>query len=101
MGVLYSLQHVGYSIPPQADAGWIGEVGPGPSYGDQEWKGEKLENPVGFKSDFTNRNTPFMTYNMLHLASILKNNKGYPSHGNSRKEWDNGERWEFENPEYR
>ncbi len=32
--VLYSLQHIGYSIPPQADAGWIGEAGPGPSYGD-------------------------------------------------------------------
>ena len=27
--VLYSLQHIGYSIPPQADAGWIGEAGPG------------------------------------------------------------------------
>ena len=24
--VLYSLQHVGYTIPPNADAGWIGEV---------------------------------------------------------------------------
>ena len=34
MGILYSLQHIGYSIPPQADCGWIGEVGPGPSYGD-------------------------------------------------------------------
>jgi multimeric flavodoxin WrbA len=40
MGILYSLQHVGYSIPPQADCGWIGAVGPGPSYGDTEWKGE-------------------------------------------------------------
>lgn len=28
MGVLYSLQHLGYTIPPQADAGWIGEAGP-------------------------------------------------------------------------
>ncbi len=26
MGILYALQHVGYSVPPQADAGWIGEV---------------------------------------------------------------------------
>ena len=34
MNILYSLQHVGYTIPPQADAGWIGEIGPGPSYGD-------------------------------------------------------------------
>lgn len=27
MGILYALQHIGYSIPPQADAGWIGEAG--------------------------------------------------------------------------
>src|SRR4051794_1410318 len=32
MTVLYSLQPLGYVIPPQADAGWIGEAGPGPSY---------------------------------------------------------------------
>jgi multimeric flavodoxin WrbA len=32
MNVFYSLQHLGYTIPPQADAGWIGEAGPGPSY---------------------------------------------------------------------
>ena len=32
MNVLYSLQHLGFTIPPQADAGWIGEAGPGPSY---------------------------------------------------------------------
>src|SRR5688572_12602525 len=30
--VLYSLQHLGCTIPPNADAGWIGEAGPGPSY---------------------------------------------------------------------
>ena len=30
MNILYSLQHLGYVIPPQADAGWIGEAGPGP-----------------------------------------------------------------------
>ncbi len=29
MNILYSLQHLGYTIPPQADAGWIGEAGPG------------------------------------------------------------------------
>ncbi|WP_205857493.1 flavodoxin family protein, partial [Phytoactinopolyspora endophytica] len=32
MNVLYSLQHLGFTIPPQADAGWIGAAGPGPSY---------------------------------------------------------------------
>lgn len=101
MGILYSLQHVGYSIPPQADAGWIGAVGPGPSYGDTEWKGEKLKEPVGFDSNFTNRNTTFMTYNLLHLASMIKANDGYSRYGKSREDWDEGKRWAFENPEYR
>jgi multimeric flavodoxin WrbA len=32
MNTLYSLQHLGYVIPPQADAGWIGAAGPGPSH---------------------------------------------------------------------
>ena len=101
MSILYALQHVGYSIPPQADCGWIGAVGPGPSYGDTEWKGEKIDPPVGFDSNFTNRNTTFMTYNLLHLAKMLKANGGYPARGNVRTEWDDGKRWEFENPEYR
>lgn len=100
MGILYSLQHIGYSIPPQADCGWIGEVGPGPSYGDSEWQGKTLEPPAGVESDFTNKNTTFMTYNILHLASMLKKNNGYPSYGNSKKDWENGERWQFNNPEY-
>lgn len=28
MNLLYSLQHIGYAIPPGADAGWIGEAAP-------------------------------------------------------------------------
>ncbi|MCT8339523.1 flavodoxin family protein [Flavobacteriaceae bacterium TK19130] len=93
MGILYALQHVGYSIPPQADCGWIGEIGPGPSYLDEE---------SGAKNNaFTNRNTTFMTYNLLHLAKLLKENNYYPSYGNSRSAWDDGTRWNFENPEYR
>ena len=32
MNVIYSLQHLGYTIPPEADAGWISAIGPGPSY---------------------------------------------------------------------
>lgn len=101
MGILYALQHVGYSIPPQSDCGWIGTVGPGPSYGDTEWQDEKINPPVGFDSDFTNRNTTFMTYNLLHLANMLKAQNGYPKYGNSREDWDDGARWDFENPEYR
>jgi multimeric flavodoxin WrbA len=93
MGILYSLQHLGYSIPPQADAGWIGEAGPGPSYLD--------EGSGGPENDFTNRNTTFMTWNLLHLARMLKDAGGVPAHGNQRSEWDAGCRFDFPNPEHR
>jgi multimeric flavodoxin WrbA len=99
MGILYSLQHLGYSIPPQADCSWLGEVGPGPSYGDTEWNNQELESPAGFNSNFANRNTTFMTYNLLHLAAMLKANDGYSNYGNSRDAWDSGSRWKFEKPE--
>lgn len=91
--VLYSLQHIGYAIPPQADAGWVGEAGPGPSYLD---KGSG-----GPENDFTNRNTTFMTWNLMHLAKMLKDAGGFPAYGNQRKAWDAGTRFDFENPEYR
>ena len=58
--ILYSLQHIGFTIPPEADAGWIGEVGPGPSYLD--------EGSGGPENDFTNRHITFMTWNTLHFA---------------------------------
>jgi multimeric flavodoxin WrbA len=93
MNVLYSLQHVGFTIPPQADAGWIGPVGPGPSYLDQ--------GSGGPESDFTNRNTTFMTWNMLHLARMLKDAGGIPAYGNLPDAWKAGTRFDFENPEYR
>ncbi|ASF12562.1 hypothetical protein NBRGN_016_02230 [Nocardia brasiliensis NBRC 14402] len=93
MNILYSLQHLGYTIPPQADAGWIGEAGPGPSYLDP--------GSGGPDNDFTNRNTTFMTWNLLHLARMLKDANGIPAHGNQRSEWDAGCRFDFENPEYR
>jgi len=88
MGILYSLQHIGYSLPPQADCGWIGEAGPGPSYLDEE--------SGAANNDFTNRNTTFMTYNLLHLAKLLKDSGGYPLYGNSMKAWQEGQRWGFE-----
>jgi multimeric flavodoxin WrbA len=93
MNVLYSLQHVGYTIPPQADAGWIGEAGPGPSY---------LDNGSGGPdNDFTNRNTTFMTYNLLHLAAMLREAGGIPAYGNQRSEWDAGCHFSYDNPDYR
>ncbi len=93
MDILYSLQHIGYSIPPQADAGWIGEAGPGPSYLDP--------GSGGPENEFTNRNTTFMTWNLMHLANMLQQAGGIPAYGNQRTEWDAGSRFDFENPEYR
>ncbi|WP_345762954.1 flavodoxin family protein [Diaminobutyricibacter sp. McL0608] len=94
MSLLYSLQHIGYVIPPQADSGWIGEIGPGPSYLD--------EDSGGPENDFTNRNTTFMAWNLMHMARMLKDTGGFPAFGNLRSQWDNGERFGFEaNPEYR
>jgi len=91
--VLYSLQHIGYTIPPQADAGWIGEAGPGPSYLDP--------GSGGPENDFTNRNTTFMTWNLMHLARMLKQAGGVPGYGNQRSEWNAGARFDYANPEYR
>jgi multimeric flavodoxin WrbA len=93
MNILYSLQHLGYTIPPQADAGWIGEVGPGPSYSDPDSGGPT--------NDFTNRNTTFMTWNLMHLARMLKVQGGIPAHGNQRSTWEAGCRFDHPNPEYR
>lgn len=93
MNVLYSLQHLGYTIPPQADAGWIGEAGPGPGYLDP--------GSGGPENDFTNRNTTFMTYNLLHLAAMLKRAGGVPAYGNRRSEWEAGCSPHQYNPEYR
>lgn len=93
MNILYSLQHLGYVIPPQADAAWVGEAGPGPSYLDP--------GSGGPENDFTNRNTTFMTWNLLHLARMIKDRGGIPAHGNQRSLWDAGCRFDFPNPEYR
>jgi multimeric flavodoxin WrbA len=96
MSILYGLQHLGYVIPPQADAGWIGEAGPGPSYGDD---GE--DGPVGFDNEFTQRNTTFMTWNLMHMAHMLDQMGGIPAHGNQRSEWEAGCRFDHPNPEHR
>ncbi len=93
MNVLYSLQHLGYVIPPQADAAWLGEAGPGPSYLDP--------GSGGPENDFTNRNTTFMTWNLLHLARMIKDAGGIPAHGNQRSLWAAGCRFDYPNPDYR
>ena len=83
--VLYAMQHIGYTIPPQADCGWIGEAGPGPSYGDRV-EGEPV--PVGYDNEFTLRNTTFMSWNLMHMARMLKDNGGIAAQGNQPDRWE-------------
>ncbi|WP_425410938.1 flavodoxin family protein [Hyphococcus sp.] len=93
MNILYSLSHLGYVIPPQADTGWIGEAGPGPSYGD--------DGKTGLDNEFTKRTTTFMAWNLMHLACMLKEAGGIPKEGNQKTAWDDGARFDHPNPEYR
>ena len=93
MNVLYSLQHLGYLVPPQADAGWIGEAGPGPSYLD--------EGSGGPGNAFTQRNTRIMTWNLIHLAAMLRREGGLPTEGNQREQPADGSGEDQPNPEYR
>lgn len=80
METLYALQHIGFTIPPQADCGWLGEIGPGPSYGDAV---EGSDTPAGYDSEFTNRNATTMAWNLMHMADLLRRNDGLPAIGNT------------------
>ena len=42
-----------------------------------------------------------MTWNLMHLARMLKHSGGVPAYGNIRAGWDAGCRYDFVNPEYR
>jgi multimeric flavodoxin WrbA len=102
--LLYAFQHIGYMIPPQADCGWIGEAGPGPSYGDTEWNGAPIGDatvPLGFDNDFTNRNTTFMSWNLMHTAAMLKERGGIPPVGNTTEGWRHVSHVGSDKPEYR
>lgn len=72
--ILFPLQHLGYTIPPAAETGWIGEIGPGPSYLD--------EGSGGPENEFTTTTLTAMSWNLLHLARLLKDAGGYPAVGN-------------------
>lgn len=83
--IIYALMHLGCLIPPQADAYWLGEAGPGDSY--------RTEGSTGPDNDFTNRLTTFMSWNLIHMARLLKSSGGVPDRGNSLKAWKKGERF--------
>ena len=90
--VLYALQHIGLTIPPQSDTYWTGEAGPGPSYLDAVGGGEQ--------NAWATRNTVFLAWNVLHLARMLADADGIPAYGNSTHDWDLGHP-DHPNPEHR
>jgi multimeric flavodoxin WrbA len=94
MTIGFALNHLGYTIPPQADCGWIGEAGPGPSYGDEMEDGRR----AGYDNAFTRLNTTIMTWNCMHIAKLLRSAGGIPNEGNDREAWKAGNRFGFENP---
>ena len=94
MTLLFALQHLGYTIPPQADCGWIGEVGPGLSFGDEL----DDQSRAGFDNNFTKQNCTIMSWNLIHLARMLRANSGYPNTGNDRNALNNGESFGFSLP---
>ncbi|ALS77583.1 MULTISPECIES: NAD(P)H-dependent oxidoreductase [Planococcus] len=69
--VLYALSHIGFVIPPNVDAYWVGEAGPGASYMD-----------AGRENEFTKAAIQRLAYNTYHLAGMLKNNP-IPNEGNT------------------
>ncbi len=91
--ILYSLQHLGYLIPPQADVDWPGEAGSSPSHLDL--------GSGGPENDFANLDTTFRAWNVMHLARMLKDAGSIPADGNQQSAWDAGCHFDFDNPAYR
>lgn len=94
MSLLFALQHLGLTIPPQADAGWVGEIGPGPSYGDPREGRE----PVGFDSEFTRQTATIMSWNLMHTAELLRRSGGLPVYGNDRNALQDGQLFGYTDP---
>ncbi|WP_255473384.1 flavodoxin family protein [Planomicrobium sp. CPCC 101110] len=69
--VLYGLSHIGYLIPPNVDAYWVGEAGPGESY-----------IKAGRDNEFTKTAIERLAYNTYHLAGALRQNP-IPAEGNT------------------
>lgn len=69
--ILYGLQHIGFTIPPNADVYWVGEGGPGPSY---------IE--AGQSNEWTQRNTRIMAHNLFHFANMFAKTP-IPAQGNA------------------
>lgn len=68
--ILYRMANLGFTIPPNTNAYWVGEAGPGPSY---------IE--AGQENEFTQNQIQMMSYNLIHFARMFKDNP-IPAEGN-------------------
>lgn len=69
--LIFGLAQLGFAIPPNPIAYWVGDAGPGPSYIEAD----------GYKNEFTQSNVQMASHNLVHLAKILKE-QPIPAEGN-------------------
>ena len=69
--LIFGLAQLGFAIPPNPIAYWVGDAGPGPSYIEAE----------GYKNEFTQSNVQMASHNLVNLAKIL-NETPIPPEGN-------------------
>ncbi|BAC15183.1 hypothetical conserved protein [Oceanobacillus iheyensis HTE831] len=69
--LIFGLSHIGFTIPPNVDAYWVGEAGPGPSFMEADGK----------ENEFTQNHVQMLAYNTIHIAKMLKDNP-IPAEGN-------------------
>jgi multimeric flavodoxin WrbA len=70
--LIFGLAQLGFIIPPNPLAYWVGEAGPGPSYIEAE----------GYKSEFTRENATMASHNLVHLAEMFQAHP-IPTEGNA------------------
>lgn len=62
--ILWALQELGLTVPPNVNTYWVGKAGPGPSY--IEANGEKHL--------YTNKTLRYLVHNTTYFAKLLKEN---------------------------
>ncbi len=70
--VLYGFSHIGITVPPNVDAYWVGEAGPGASYIEANGK----------ENEFSTGHAKTMANNLIHFARIFNENP-IPAKGNT------------------
>ncbi|MGJ9458426.1 flavodoxin family protein [Oceanobacillus sp. CF4.6] len=69
--LIFGLAQLGFAIPPNPIAYWVGDAGPGPSYIEAE----------GYKNEFTQSNVQMASHNLIHLAKMFQK-QPIPAEGN-------------------